>query len=193
VFKLTIIMTSLLLVTSCATTTPKLNSGTPVNIYGVTSLSPQNGSWSVITSSGYQVALGAKVTDNGSGVLNMSLYEIPEFPSDKEFLSHVVKHRASSPDIGRFELKENFEELVNLNGAICVKHRTISQDNNAKIDGNKSAVMQIEYIGYNCIHPFKKSVGVHTEYSLRHFKGKEYPELNKSAEEFFNNIQFKEL
>ena len=179
--------------TSCAATSPKLNSGTPVNIYGVTSLSPTNGSWSVITSTGYQVALGTKVTDNGSGVINMSLYQIPEFPSDEEFLSHVVKQRASSPDIGRFELKENTEELVNLNGATCVKHRTISQDNNAKIDDNKSAVMQIEYIGYNCIHPFKKSIGVHTEFSLRHFKGKDYPELNKNAEEFFSNIQFKEL
>lgn len=193
-FKLATIITSLLFVTSCAAaTSPTLNSSTPVSIYGVTSLSPKNGSWSVITSTGYQVALGTKVTDNGSGVINMSLYQIPEFPSDEEFLSHVIKQRASSPDIGRFELKENTEELANLNGATCVKHRTISQDNNAKIDGNKSAVMQIEYIGYNCIHPFKKSVGVHTEYSLRHFQGKEYPELNKNAEEFFSNIKFKEL
>ena len=192
-FKLTIIMTSLLFVTSCAATSHKLNSGTPVNIYGVSSLSPKNGSWSVITSTGYQVALGTKLTDNSSGVINMSLYQLPEFPSDEAFLSHVVKHRASSPDIGRFELKENTEELVNLNGATCVKHRTISQDNNAKIDGNKSAVMQIEYLGYNCIHPFKKSVGVHTEYSLRHFQGKDYPELTKNAEEFFSNMQFKEF
>ena len=53
--------------------------------------------------------------------------------------------------------------------------------------------MEIEYIGYNCIHPLKKSVGVHTEYSLRHSNGKEYPELNKNAEEFFSNIKFKEL
>lgn len=192
-FKLTIIMTSLLFVTSCAATSPKLNSGTPINIYGVSSLSPKNGSWSVITSTGYQVALGTKLTDNSSGVINMSLYQLPEFPSDEEFLSHVVKHRASSPDIGRFELKENTEELVNLNGATCVKHRTISQDNNAKIDGNKSALMQIEYLGYNCIHPFKKSVGVHTEYSLRHFQGKDHPELTKNAEEFFSNMQFKEF
>jgi hypothetical protein len=162
VFKLTIIITSLLFMTSCAATSPKLNSSTPVNIYGVSSLSPKNGSWSVITSTGYQVALGTKLTNNSSGVINMSLYQ-------------------------------NTEELVNLNGATCVKHRTISQDNNAKIDGNKSAIMQIEYIGYNCIHPFKKSVGVHTEYSLRYFKGKEYSELNKNAEEFFSNIQFKEI
>ena len=191
--KLTTIITSLLFVTSCATTSSQLNSGTPVNIYGVSSLSPQNGSWSVITSTGYQVALGTKLNDNSSGVINMSLYQIPEFPSDQEFLSHVVKHRASSPNIGRFELKKNTEELVKLNGATCVKHRTISQDNNAKIDGNKSAIMQIEYIGYNCIHPFKRSVGVHTEYSLRHFKDNEHPELTKNAEEFFSNIQFKEL
>lgn len=191
--RLTTIITSLLFVTSCATNLPQLNSGTPVNIYGVSSLSPQNGSWSVITSTGYQVALGTKLNDSSSGVINMSLYQLPEFPSDQEFLSHVVKHRASSPDIGRFELKENREELVKLNGATCVKYRTISQDNNAKIDGHKSAIMQIEYIGYNCIHPFKKSVGVNTEYSIRHFKNNGHPELTKNADEFFNNIKFKEL
>jgi hypothetical protein len=193
VFKLTAIITSLLFVTSCATTTPKLNAGTPVNIYGVSSLSPNNGDWSVMTSTGYQVVLGTKLPDDSSGIINMSLYQIPEFSSDEDFLSHVVKHRASSPDIGRFDLIENTEVLVSLNGATCVKHKTISQDNKAKIDGNKSTVMEIEYIGYNCIHPLKKSVGVHTEYSLRHSNGKEYPELNKNAEEFFSNIKFKEL
>lgn len=193
VFKLITVMTSLLFVTSCAATSPKLNSGTPVNIYGVSSSSPKNSSWFVITSTGYQVALGTKLTDNSSGVINMSLYQIPEFPSDEEFLSYVIEHRASSPDLGRFELKENTEELVNLNGATCVKHQTISQDNNAKIDGNESAIMQIDYLGYNCIHPFKKSVGVHTEYSLRHFKNKKHPELTKNAEKFFSNIKFKEF
>lgn len=191
--RLTTIITLLFVTSACATTPPQLNSGTPVNIYGVSSLSPQNGSWSVITSTGYQVALGTKFKDSSSGVINMSLYQLPEFFSDQEFLAYVVKNRASSPDIGRFELKENREELVKLNGATCVKHRTISQDNNAKIDGNKSAVMQIDYIGYNCIHPFKKSVGVHTEYSFRHFKNTEHPELTKNAEEFFNNIEFKEF
>ncbi|GAA6186873.1 MULTISPECIES: hypothetical protein [Alteromonadaceae] len=191
--RLTAIITSLLFVTSCAATSPQLNLGTPVNIYGVSSLSPQNGSWSVITSTGYQVVLGTKLNDNSSGIINMSLYQLPEFYSDQEFLTHVVKHRASSADIGRFELKQNTEELVKLNGATCVKHTTISQDNNAKIDSNKSASMQIEYLGYNCIHPFKKSVGVHTEYSFRHFKDKEHPELTKNAEEFFSNIKFKEL
>jgi hypothetical protein len=193
VFKLSAIITSLLFVTSCATTTPKLNAGSPVNIYGVSSLSPNNGDWSVMTSTGYQVVLGTKLPDNSSGIINMSLYQIPEFSSDEDFFSHVVKHRASSPDIGRFDLIENTEVLVSLNGATCVKHKTISQDNKAKINGNKSTVMEIEYIGYNCIHPLKKSVGVHTEYSLRHSNGKEYPELNKNAEEFFSNIKFKEL
>ncbi len=190
-YKFTTILISLLFVTSCASTSPQLNSGTPVNIYGVSSLSPKNGSWSVITSTGYQLTLGTKLNDDSSGIINLSLYQIPEFASDEEFLSHVVKHRANSPDIGRFALVENSEELVQLNGATCIKHKTISQDNSAKVGGNKTAVMLIEYLGYNCIHPFKKSIGVHTEYSLRHYKGKEYPELAQNAEQFFSDIQFK--
>lgn len=192
-FKLTTVMSLLLLLASCAATSSKLNPSTPVSVYGVASHSPVNGSWSLISATGYQLILGAKVAHSGSGIINMSLYQIPEFTSDEEFLSYVAKHRATSPDIGRFELKSNAEKLVDLNGATCVKHNTSSQDNHAKIGGNKSAVMQMKYVGFNCIHPFKKTVGVHIEYSLRYFEGKAYPELDKGAEEFFSNIKFKVL
>ena len=191
--KIIFIGISFLLITSCVSTAPLLNVTTPLHIYGVSSFSPSNGDWSVVTSSGYQVALRTSLRNSDSGVINMSLHQIPEFTSDKEFLAHVVKQRASSPDIGRFDLKKNSEVLVPLDGAICVKHRTTSQDNSAKIKDNKSAVMLIEYIGYNCIHPYKKSVGVHTEYSLRHFVDSEYPAFDKNADEFFNNIKFSEF
>ncbi|MGB2739250.1 MAG: hypothetical protein WBC60_01695 [Cognaticolwellia sp.] len=179
-----------ILITSCASTTAVLNTNTPLHIYGVSSSSPNNGNWSVITSSGYQVALKTNLNESDSGVINMSIYEIPAFASDKEFLAHVVKGRASAPDIGRFKLKENSEKLIPLNGAVCVKHRTISQDNNAKIKDNESAVMLVEYIGYNCIHPHKKSVALHTEYSIRHFSHSKYPAFNEHADEFFSNIKF---
>ena len=37
-----------LLLTACATTAPVLNTNSPLHIYGVSSLSPKNGSWSVL-------------------------------------------------------------------------------------------------------------------------------------------------
>ena len=167
-----------------------MKKNTPLHIYGVSALSPQSGDWNVITASGYQVALKESLNGGDTGVINMSLYEIEEFESDKDFLAHVIKQRASAPDVGRFELQQNSEKLLPLNTATCVKHETISQDNNAKIKGNKSAVMLIEYIGYNCIHPNKKSVGIHMEYSLRHFIDNKYPGLNKKADGFFSNVKF---
>jgi hypothetical protein len=133
VLKLISIGILFLFITSCATTAPVLNTSTPLYVYGVSALSSENGGWSVITTSGYQVALKTSLNDSDSSVINMSIYQIPEFTSDKEFLAHVVKHRSSSPNIGRFELKKNVEELVPLDGAVCVKHRTTSQDNNAKL------------------------------------------------------------
>lgn len=192
-FKLISIGISFLFITSCTTTKPILNTKTPLHIYGVSASSPNNGNWAVITSSGYQAVIGTTLEDNDSGIINMSIYQIPEFASDDEFLSHIIKHRASSPDIGRFELKENSEELAPLAGAVCVKHKTISQDNNARIKNNESAVLLIEYIGYNCIHPHKKSVGVHTEYSIRHSSSANYPTFNKDADEFFSKIKFSEF
>ena len=189
-FKLIPILISVLFITSCATTAPVLNKNTPLHIYGVSSLSPTNGNWKVITTSGYQVALGEKSHESDTSVINMSIHQIEDFESDNAFLESVIKQRASAPDIGRFELQKNSEKLIPLNGAVCVKYNTISQDSSAKIKGNESAVMLIEYIGYHCIHPNKKSVGVHMEYSLRHFSDTEYPALNIKADEFFSNVKF---
>ena len=192
--KITTVLVSCLLITSCATTTPVLNPHSPINIYGVTLLPPQNGNWFVMTVSGYQMTLSKEGDNNNESlVANVSIYQIPEFTSDAEFFGYIKEHRATSPNIGRFDLITNAENLSSLNGAICVKHHNISQDNNAKITGCKTAVMLMENIGYNCIHPKKKSIGVNVEYSLRHFVDTEYPLLNQNAETFFNNIEFTEF
>jgi len=50
--------------------------------------------------------------------------------------------------------------------------------------------MLMENIGYNCIHPNKKSLGVNVEYSLRHFADTAYPLLDKDADDFFSHINF---
>jgi hypothetical protein len=49
VFKIIVLVSSLFLA-SCATVA---NSNSPINIYGVTTLPPQNGDWEVIAASGY--------------------------------------------------------------------------------------------------------------------------------------------
>ncbi|MBA6364781.1 hypothetical protein H4J42_13615, partial [Colwellia sp. BRX8-8] len=127
-FKIIVLLSSLFLA-SCATVAPIVNSNSPINIYGVTTLPPQNGDWVVITASGYQSSLGSKgVNKNESQVVNVSIFQLPSLDSDKKFLEYIVSSRASAPNTGRFENKENTENLSSLNGAVCVKYHSISQD-----------------------------------------------------------------
>jgi 2-methylisocitrate lyase-like PEP mutase family enzyme len=82
VLKLISIGILFLFITSCATTAPVLNTSTPLYVYGVSALSSENGGWSVITTSGYQVALKTSLNDSDSSVINMSIYQIPELSTD---------------------------------------------------------------------------------------------------------------
>jgi hypothetical protein len=192
VFKIIVLLSSLFLA-SCATVAPIVNSNSPINIYGVTTLSPQNGDWVVITASGYQSSLGSTgVNKNESQVVNVSIFQLPSLDSDKKFLEYIVSSRASAPNTGRFENKENTENLSSLNGAVCVKYHSISQDTNAKIQGGKASML-FESIGYNCQHPKKNTVGVNIEYSSRYFVDTGYSTLQSDSDAFFNNIKFTEF
>ena len=192
VFKKIILVSSLFL-TSCATVAPIVNSNSPISIYGVTTLPPQNGDWVVIAASGYQSSLGSKgYNKNESFVVNVSIFKLPTLDSDKKFLEYIVNSRAATPNTGRFENQENTENLSPLNGAVCVKYHSISTDTNAKIqDGNTSMVF--ESIGYNCQHPKNNTVGVNIEYSSRYYANTENSTLKNDSDSFFSNIKFTEF
>lgn len=184
-------MFSCLLMSSCATVAPVINPNTAINIYGVSALAPQNGNWVVMTVSGYQMALAKEGPNNNESlVANVTIFQLPLFTSDKDFLNHVIKFRESGPDIGRFEIQKNTAKLSSLNGADCVKYHSISKDKNAKIRGGNTAEMLLENIGYNCKHPQKNTVGVNIEYSLRHYAETKYSSFEQNGNNFFQNIKF---
>lgn len=188
-----IVLVSSIFLASCTTVAPIVNSNSSINIYGVTTLPPQNGDWLVIAASGYQSSLGSKgLNENESFVVNVSIFKLPSLDSDKKLLEYIVSSRASTPDTGRFENQENTENLSALNGAVCVKYRSLSKDTNAKIQGGKASML-FESIGYNCQHPKKNTVGVNIEYSSRYFADTEYLTLEKDSDAFFNNIKFTEF
>lgn len=191
-FKIIILVSSLFLV-SCVTVAPVVNSNSPINIYGVTTLPPQNGDWLVMAASGYQSSLAsAGYNKNESFVVNVSIFQLPVLETDQKLLEHIVNSRVSGPKIGRFENQENTENLLSLNGAVCVKYHSISKDTNAKIQGGKASML-LESIGYNCQHPKNNTVGVNIEYSSRYFEGSKNPSLENDSDAFFNNIKFTEF
>lgn len=182
------------LMASCVSTTPIMNPSREINLYGVSSLPPQNGSWAIITASGYQASLGREgEKKNESLVANLYIYQLPELDTDTEFLSHVAKGRAAEPDIGRFEVLKNDETISTLNGANCVKYHSISKDKSARIQSGGTTLMLLENLGYHCKHPRNQKVGVNIEYSLRHYPETSYPSFETNAENFFNNVKFTEF
>ncbi len=184
---------SCLLIASCVSVAPLVNPNNPISIYGVTSKPPQNGDWLLVASSGYQSSLASQgANENESLVVNLSIFQLPELDSEKEFLDFVMDSRAATPKTGRFENKQNVESLSDLNGAVCVKYHSVSEDKNAKIKGG-TASMLLESIGYNCQHPLNKTVGVNIEYSSRHFENTPNQSLSEHSAEYFNNIQFTEF
>jgi len=179
---------------SCVTTAPIVNPSSEIRLYGVSSLPPQNGSWTIITASGYQASIGkAGEKKNESLVTNLFIYKMPELSTDEAFLSHVAKGRAAEPDIGRFEILKNDETISTLNGATCVKYHSISKDKSARIQSGGTATMLLENHGYHCKHPKNQTVGVNIEYSLRHYPETSYPSFETNAGNFFNNVKFTEF
>jgi hypothetical protein len=180
-----------LLVTSCITVAPIVSPYSRIDIYGVSSLPPQNGQWSVIVASGTQMSLAKSGgIDNESLVVQVSTFQLPEFEKDEDFLTYVQQGRASEPDTGRFRVIENEESLSILDDATCVKYHSVSEDNAAQIKGGNVASMLLENMGYNCQHPLNKLVGVHIEYSLRRYPDTVYSSFESDANGFFGNIGF---
>ena len=193
-YKIIIVFVFGLFITSCVTVAPVVNPHSEISIYGVKSLPPQNGDWIVMAASGYQMSLVSHATNkNESLVANVSIHQLPQLSSDQEFLEYVVKFRSSEPNIGRFEIQKNTADISSLKGAVCIKYHSISKDKNAKIQGGDTAVMLLENIGYNCIHPEKSTVGVNMEYSFRHFAETNDPSFEKNGNDFFKNITFTEF
>ena len=179
---------------SCVTVSPVVNPNSEISIYGVSSLPPQNGNWTLLTAAGYQMSLAKEGTKkNESLAVNVVIYQIPEFQSNEEFLSHIIQGRAAEPSIGRFEILKNEEDLSPLIGVTCVKYHSISKDKAAQIEGGGTAEMLLENIGYHCIHPKNRTVGVNIEYSLRHYADTNYEAFYNNANEYFNNIKFTEF
>ena len=182
------------LITACVNVAPVVNPNSEISLYGVSSLPPQNGDWTLLTASGYQMSLAKEGSQiNESLVANIYIYQIPVLASDDELLSHITEGRAAEPNIGRFEILKNEENLSMLQGATCVKYHSISKDKAAQIQGGGTAKMLLENIGYHCEHPKNKEVAVNIEYSLRHFSNTDYSSFETNADKFFRNVQFTEF
>lgn len=179
---------------SCVTTAPVVNPSREINLYGISSLPPQNGSWTLLTATGYQLSLAKQgEKSNESLVANVYIYQLPGLASDKEFIDHISKGRAAEPEMGRFEILKNEERLEVLNGANCVKYHSISKDRSARVQAGGTAAMLLENLGYHCMHPRNHAVGVNIEYSLRHYPETGYPSFESNAVDFFRNVKFTEF
>mgnify|MGYP000721657825 CR=1 FL=1 len=182
-----------ILLASCVSSgiSPINDPSKPISMSGVSVLPPQDGGWYMMHLSTYQLVLSkkAKVLDESLAV-NVSLFQIPTFESDEEFLAKIKKDRASEPATGRFKILENSEAIIKIKDTTCVEYHSVSEDANAKKVSSNQKPMLLENFGYNCIHPNNEKIGVNIEYSLRHYASSAYPELSNNSKMFFSNLEF---
>lgn len=181
----------ILFLASCVSMPPAVSSSTAIPISGLSVFPPENGKWHKVQHSAYQLVLMSrgKEKDESIGV-NVSLFQLPKFDSDDQFLSYVKQGRSQEPKTGRFNILNNKEAISALKEAKCVKYHSISEDHGAnKVSSNPSSML-LENIAYNCKHPLNESVGVNIEYSLRHYQKSSYESLESDAIAFFNAVNF---
>lgn len=113
-----------------------LTSGCCRTAKSVSSLPLQNGSWTLLTATGYQISLAKEGSKKNEPLVpNVAIYQIPEFSNHEQSLSHISQGRAAEPNMGRFEVQKNEESLSPLYGVTCAKYHSISRDKNAQIQG----------------------------------------------------------
>lgn len=167
---------------------PQIAGGERVAQPGVSFILPAHRSWSVLVQSTYQITLGSKGDNpDETFVASVSTIQIPAFSSPQDFLAYIKSDRAAEPQTGRFEILRNDEQLDTERAETCVKHEAESKDFGAKRGGDYSVV---QYIGMNCIHPLKPTVGVFVELSRKAPPGTEYPEFKTVGSRLLKSVEF---
>jgi hypothetical protein len=166
---------------------PQIAGAERVTQPGVSFVVPANKSWSVLVQSTYQITLGAKGDNpNETLIVSASTFKIPAFSSPQDFLAYVKSGRAAEPQTGRFEVVRNDEQLDTERSETCVKHETESKDFGAKRGSDYSV---IQYVGMNCIHPEKPTVGIFVELSRKAPPGIDYPQFKTMGSQLLKSVE----
>jgi len=181
--------------TSCATdpSYQYIRGGETVNQPGVSFVLPESRSWVAIIRSTYEAAFGASdMPKNDTLIVGVRIYNAPLYADKQEFLEAVKKDRGAGPEIGRFKIIRNNEELSSTRSETCVEHKSASKDFGveAKRGGEYSI---LETYGMNCIHPIKPQVGVLVELSRKAPPGTKFPEFDAMAKALLRSAKFGEF
>jgi hypothetical protein len=128
--------------------------------------------------------------DDDSYAVAVTLYGLPDFFSEEQFVAHVLRERLREPDIGRFKSLHNEEVVDRSRSAWCIRYRTTSEDRAAQVGPGRTATMIMDSRGYSCRHPRKNSIGVDFGYSHRHRPGQLDPAFEEKATRFLETIEF---
>lgn len=128
-----LIIPFILSLASCASMPPPVNLSMIIPLSGLSVFPTENGQWHKVQHSTYQLVLMSrgKEKDETIGV-NISLFQLPKFDSDGQFLSYVKQGRSQELSTSRFNILKNKESISSLKEAKCVRYHSISEDHGAK-------------------------------------------------------------
>jgi hypothetical protein len=187
------IMLSILLLISCATEKKPVLVDPSVrinNVRGISIFPPQEQGWTIVDLNETHAVFGKKGLDSSSSyIVQVTLFRLPKFESEKQYLQYVSKMKAAQQPAERFRVIKNNYEICPDRSTYCVQHHEIAEDKIAKTPIGKQSMI-FEVIGKTIQHPENSSIGVDFGYSYRYPSGGEDPMLNVKAKAFLKSVQF---
>jgi len=93
----------------------------PILQPGLKVLSPDGDDWNIVQRTQTMLAFGKRGVKQGeSYIAAASLYRIPIFKTNDQFLKFVKEGRRANDDPSRFEVLKNIETLSEKQSALCV-------------------------------------------------------------------------
>ncbi len=132
---------------------------------GVSFMPPSDNMWYIVRSYTHETRLFLIDQESQETLVTVvEIFNMPKLESNISFLSLVKQNEKKAVKTGRFERITGSFASYNHKGASCVKKEASSKDYGAK---RKEQYAIFEIYGMQCIHPYKKNIGVNIELSRK--------------------------
>jgi hypothetical protein len=126
-------------------------------------------------------------------VIRASLYQLPAFKTNEEFVHLVKEAQAKGGNPERLKTMKHEVVTFAMKGIDCAKSYMVIEDHGAAKRVGKTGVMVQETLTLDCAHPKRRNIGVSVLYSQRNYPGQGDPRFLEKGTSLFNSVEFVDL
>jgi hypothetical protein len=116
--------------------------------------------------------------------------KLPDFQSDEAFSSFMEKSIFKDSNNERFNQINKNVTAVETEHGVCIRFKSILEDNSAVKKSENSEPMLLEVEGITCRNPSNRFIASLLVFSNRYYEGNRDTNLAKKADEFFSSLEF---